>query len=91
MGPGRPGPHLSSDPQRERQAVAHLLTLNGNETVNVNWGEEVALGHPPVFWARTKSEQPSYLIRGIQRDEATADFGKQPMIWLTEDCKGIYM
>lgn len=91
MGPDRPGPHLASDPQRGRQAVAHLLTLNGKETVNVSWGEEAALGYPPVFWARTESEQPSYLIRGIQRDKATAGFGKQPMTWLTEDCKGIYM
>lgn len=87
----RPGTHLASALQRVRQAVAHLLTLNRNETVSVNWGKEVALGHPPVFWARTESEQPSYFIRGIQRDKAAAGFGKQPVIWLTKDCKGTYM
>lgn len=36
MGLDRPGPHLASDPQRGRQAVAHPLTLNRKETVNVN-------------------------------------------------------
>lgn len=88
----RPGPHLASGPQRVRQAVAHLLTLNRNETVSVNWGKEVAFGQfYPVFKARTESEQLSYFIRGIQRDKAAAGFGKQPVIWLTKDCKGTYI
>lgn len=85
--PERPGPRLASDPQRVGQAVTHLLILYRNESVNINVGEEVSMGHIPAFWARTESEQPSRFIRGIKADKAAGGFVNQPMTWLTNNCK----
>lgn len=87
MDPDRPGPHLASGPRRVGQAVTHLLILNRKESVNVNLGKDVSMGHTPAFWARTESEQPSRSIRGTKADKAAGGFVNQPMTWLTSDCK----